>query len=166
MEGWTIALIAAGQILALAALQGWITSRKEKRDREARAQEKLEDWRRQDEVAKRVADAATAVSEVARVAAESDKRMTAKLDEGLEQGKAIHTLVNSDMTAARTAERAALKLLVIQLVKHNKLSEAEQDEIVRVEKRINELDQILADRLAAQHKVDDDAAAAAAKPAP
>ena len=74
-----------------------------------------------------------------------------------DQGKAIHVLVNSDMTAARTAERAALKLLVIAIRKTNGHTPDEQKEIQRVEERIEELDQILADRLAAQREVDAEA---------
>jgi len=179
-----LAFIALLPPLLLAGVTGWITSRKEKRDAERaltaaqaiadlKREEKLEDWRRQDEVAERAAKAATEVKivakqaadaafllveaqketiartdEVARVAAENDKHISEKLE-------AIHILVNSDMTAARTAERAALKLLVIALQKNAAtLSSAEQDEIVRVEKRITELDQILADRHAAQELVE------------
>jgi hypothetical protein len=195
MEPVTVALVAGAQVILLALITGWVTSRKEKRDAERliaaalaaakiktddkieearlKREEKLEDWRRQDEVAARaevVAERAAAAAdllvkaqaetikrteEVARLAMEADQRNADKLD-------AIHILVNSDMTAARTAERDSLKLLVIALKNSFNLSvklgmqptEAEQDEIVRVEKRIVELNQILADRLAAQLKVD------------
>lgn len=185
----TIAIIAVSQILLLAIVQGAITYfTKAKEASQAitaaaaaaklRSEEKAEDWRRQDDVAARVAAAAKASSdeiamradlllkaqqdtilrtdEVARIAAENDQKMNGKLD-------SIHTLVNSDMTAARTAERDSMKLLVLALKRIGTKSPEEQDEIVRVEKRIEELNQILADRLAAQAKVDADKADKAAR---
>jgi hypothetical protein len=177
------AVLAGLQILMLAGLTAWIASRKEKRDgdrkalelkteREAKAAEKAEDYRRQDEVAGRVENAArqaaaaatkldvaqkdtiARTNEVARLAAEADERTHHQLLKLAEDTQKIHTLVNSDMTAARTAERSALKLLVIQLRKADRLSTEDAEEVTRVEKRIEELDQILADRLAAQQKVD------------
>lgn len=121
---------------------------------------------RQEEIANRVAEAAKQAAdaaalllsaqadtikrtdEVAKMAAEADARVG-------EQLKKIHILVNSDMTAARTAERKALQRLLLELKKHIlDPASPEQDELVRVEKRITELDEILADRLAAQHRVD------------
>lgn len=190
----TLAVLALLPPLLLAGVTGWITSRKEKRDAERalaaaqaiadlKREEKLEDWRRQDEVADRAAKAAAEVKivakqaadaadllvaaqketiartdEVARIAAENDRHITEKLEEGLEQGRKIHILVNSDMTAARTAERDSLKLLVIALKRLAGSDEIDTDEIGRVEKRIAELDQILADRHAAQEKVEAEAA--------
>lgn len=167
-------IVAGVQVLLLAIVTGWLNRRKEDRDAERlaaaaqlaadlRSREKAEDYRRQDEVADRVTRVATKAAEVAAA-------MTKKLDEGLEQGQRIHTLVNSDMTAARTGERDAMKLLAVslksQLAVNTKggippLKEL-TDQIEYAETRIVELNQILADRLAAQAKVDRDTAAATA----
>lgn len=167
-------IIAGVQVLLLTIVTGWMNRRKEDRDAERlaeaavlaaklRSQEKAEDYKRQDEVADRVA-------QVAERAAEAAHEMTKKLDEGLEQGKRIHTLVNSDMTAARTGERDAMALLLISLksqlalnTKNGVLPLKElQEQIEYAEGRIVELNQVLADRLAAQNRVDAETTAAAA----
>jgi hypothetical protein len=190
-----LALIAVGQIVLLAVITGFIASRKEKRDAERaieaakhaaklKSDEKAEDWRRQDEVAERVAVAAKQAAdaalllvqaqedtiartdEVARVQAASDKRIVDQLLAIDEQGKKIHILVNSDMTAARTNERNQTMLTVLALRRVQALSRKlglpvdveEEESIVTAEGRIEELNQILADRLAAQHKVDAESA--------
>jgi len=135
--GVSLAVIAAVQLIVLALVQAAISARKEKRD-----------YARQDLVAERV-------EKVARLAEEADRRTQAKLKE-------IHILVNSDMTAARTAERDAMKLLVValkQVVTANTKLEISSpkeliDEIVRAEGRISELDDILAGRHAAQVRVE------------
>jgi len=132
-----LAVIAGVQLVILALVQAGISARKEKRD-----------YARQDLVALRVEN-------VARLAEEADRRTQSKLKE-------IHILVNSDMTAARTAERDAMKLLVValkQVVTANTKLEISSpkeliDEIVRAEGRISELDDILADRHAAQLRVE------------
>ena len=147
----SLAVIASLQILALTIVQAVISSRKEKRD-----------YARQDEVAERVVGAAkiaaNAAEVVARKAEESGQLLQDKLTAIDEQGKKIHILVNSDMTAARTAERDSLKLLVIALRRIGTVTgsdgESEKKEILEVEKRIKELNQILADRNAAQQKVE------------
>jgi hypothetical protein len=193
-------LLTSVQAVVTLGIMGWITSRKEKRDAEraieaAKASaelkriEKEEDYARQDLVAKRVADAAKEIKdvankaadaaallvqaqkdtiartdEVARLASESDTRIAEQLHIVIEGNQKIHTLVNSDMTAARTSERDAVKLTLIALRKVQAMSEklglpVTQDEleaIATAEGRIMDLDQILADRLAAQHKVDAD----------
>jgi hypothetical protein len=186
-----LALIAVAQIVLLAVITAFVASRKEKRDAERaieaarhaaklKSEEKAEDWRRQDEVAERVAAAAKQAAdaalllvqaqkdtiartdEVARIQAESDKRIGDQLLAIDEQGKKIHILVNSDMTAARTNERNQIVLTVLALRRVQALSrklglpvdEEEEESIVVAEKRIEELNVILADRLAAQHKVD------------
>ena len=135
--GVSLAVIAAVQLIVLALVQAAISARKEKRD-----------YARQDLVAERV-------EKVARLAEEADRRTQAKLKE-------IHILVNSDMTAARTAERDAMKLLVValkQVVTANTKMEIPSpqeliDEIERAEHRIVELNGILADRHAAQVRVE------------
>jgi hypothetical protein len=193
-------LLTGVQAVVTLGIMGWITSRKEKRDAEraieaAKASaelkriEKEEDYARQDLVAKRVADAAKEIKdvankaadaaallvqaqkdtiartdEVARLASESDTRIAEQLHIVIEGNQKIHTLVNSDMTAARTSERDAVKVTLIALRKVQAMSEklglpVTQDEleaIATAEGRIMDLDQILADRLAAQHKVDAD----------
>jgi hypothetical protein len=139
--GVSLAVIAALQLVVLALVQAAISARKEKRD-----------YARQDLVALRV-------EKVARLAEEADRRTQAKLKE-------IHILVNSDMTAARTAERDAMKLLVValkQVVTANAKLEIPSpkeliDEIARAEGRILELNDILADRHAAQVRVEHEAA--------
>jgi hypothetical protein len=177
--------IAGVQILLLTVVQSYLTGRKDLRDAAIRANEKRADYERQDQVAERVATAANTAAhaagllvkaqaetiartdEVARLAEAADKRINAQLVAIDEQGRKIHILVNSDMTAARTAERDSMKLLVLSLrnayslsVKLGvKLTGHEQEEIDRVEERIEELNQILADRLAAQAKVDAEAKA-------
>ena len=192
MEPITLAAIAGLQLILLTLVQGFVQSRKERRDsalaiETAAAQaalkkkEREEDYARQDLVAERVAAAAREVKavatqaadaaelllkaqaetvartdEVARLASEADRRIAEQLTAIDEQGKKIHILVNSDMTAARTAERDSLRALALVL---RRLSPDAKDEIVRVEKRITELDQILADRHAAQLRVEEEARA-------
>jgi hypothetical protein len=172
----TIALIAGLQVILLAVVTSSIQARKERRDAELKSKEKAEDYARQDLVAERVALAAKQAAdaaalllkaqretiartdEVARLAAEAAARVDTQLKASLEQGNKIHILVNSDMTAARTAERNSLKLLLIALRRisaSGQISPDESKEIEDVEQRIAELDQILADRLAAQHRVDE-----------
>jgi len=180
MDPATITLIAAGQVVLLAVINGLISARATRQAAALKSAEKKEDWRRQDEVAERVAkaeeQAARAAAlllkaqketiartdEVARLAAEANQRIASQLAAIDAQGNKIHILVNSDMTAARTAERDSLKLLVLALRNSHALARKlglpaegnEDDEILRVEERVAELDQILADRLAAQHRVD------------
>jgi hypothetical protein len=166
LDAATIAIVSGPiSVVLLAALQGWIASRKAQRDADIRQEEKADDYARQDLVAERVATAAykteeaarllvkaqaetiARTDEVARKAEESDKRTTDKLD-------LIHILVNSDMTAARIAERDSAKLLLIALKRIGVHDEDDHKEIIRVEDRITELDKIIADRLAAQLKID------------
>jgi len=158
-----LAVVAGVTGLLMSIAQWWLASKSKK-----------EDYARQDAVAARVESARKQVEdaakllvnaqdetnrrtdEVAKLAVESDARIQ-------EQLQKIHTLVNSDMTAARTNERNQTEMLVISLKRFKTLSEklglpvtTEEDEtIMRNEKRIVELDSILADRLAAQHKIDE-----------
>jgi hypothetical protein len=168
-----IAFIAAAQIVLLAAMNYWAASRKDLRDGNRRDKERKEDWDRQDAVANQAREAArlllnaqkesiSRTDEVAKVAAETNKNIQSQLVEVSDQGRKIHALVNSDMTAARTNERnqtvltlAALKR--VQLLSTNLGIGADQKEIEAIreaELRIKELDAILADRLAAQHALD------------
>jgi hypothetical protein len=200
----TLALIALVQIVLLALITWGGTAYKESRDAtraiaaataaaHLKSEEKQEDWRRQDEVARRVETAAEAAKdvatqtaaaakllveaqertiqatqEVARLAAESDARVDKQLTHVIAGNERIHTLVNSDMTEARTAERdqviltlAALRRVQAMSEKlHVPVTQEEIDTIFAFEARIVTLNQILADRLAAQHQVDLTAAAA------
>ena len=153
LQPWALAAIAALQILGLAIIQSLTGWRKDVRDTEARRKDKEEDYARQDVVAARLATIQSAnimrTEEVARVAALANKNIAIQL-------KTIHTLVNSDMTAARTAERDSLKLLVIALKRIGQPEDIK--ELKEAEDRIEELNQILADRMAAQLKVDAEAA--------
>jgi hypothetical protein len=110
-----------------------------------RRAEKREDWARQDKVAERV-------ERVAKVAAAAQSANTATLHQ-------IHTLVNSDMTAARTAELTTTRLLILSLKRQSPDDPTVADAITTAEARATELEQILADRLVAQRKVESDAAA-------
>jgi hypothetical protein len=215
-----LALIAGLQLIVVTRTNASVAAAAELRAAKIRAEEKAEDWRRQDVVAEKVATAAKQAAdaaallvaaqaaaevrqdavaarvataagqaaeaadlllkaqaesiartdEVARIAAEADTRVQAQLTALDEQGKKIHTLVNSDMTAARTAERDAMKLLLISLrqvaaanVKMELPTPAElTEQIEYASGRILELDQILADRMAAQKRVDDQTTDAAA----
>jgi hypothetical protein len=151
----SLAIMSTIQIIMLAAMNAWSDSRKAKAQalvseqiEERKHRDKLEDYRRQDEVA--------------RLVKESSTQTEIKLKELNEQGQKIHTLVNSDMTAARTSERDTMKSLLVALkqiqaanLKLGVSSSKEMiDQIYSTEDRIEELNRILADRLAAQQKVD------------
>lgn len=193
--GIGLAVVTLLQVILMAGITAWSASRKEKRDAERliaaaeaashlRTIEKEEDWRRQDLVADRVAAAARQAAdaaqllvkaqaetiirtdEVARIAAAADQRVQEQLKAIDEQGKKIHILVNSDMTAARTNERDQTRLTLIALRRVQALSESlglpiTEEEIAAIqaaEDRIVELDVILADRHAAQLIVEAEAA--------
>ena len=151
-----IPVIAGLQVLLLAVVTSWLQGRKDRRDAELKSREKAEDYARQDAVAEKV-------ERVAIAAANAAKEARAQLAAIEKQGKEIHTLVNSDMTAARTSERDSTKLLLIALKQVRTLSEktgvpldtGSEEQITAAEARVVELDHILADRLAAQTKVDE-----------
>lgn len=115
----------------------WLTGRQ-------RHAEKVEDWRRQDEVAARLVVANKVVS------ANSDKldANTDKLDE-------IHTLVNSNMTKVMQAELDATvreAALMREVVELNRAAGREPtqhmlDAIVETDAKINELRANIKDRL-------------------
>lgn len=152
-------------------------------------QEKEEDWKRQDEVAARLAEKQVATvretaetsakllaaqqatiartDEVARLAAEANAVNSAKLDQIDAQAKQIHILVNSDMTAARQSELDQTRAMLVVLERVVALREAgvppaESDVVAigRAQARISELEQILADRLEQFQKAESEAAAA------
>lgn len=218
-----IAAIACIQVILLAIVVGVVNAHAARQAARLKSEEKAEDWRRQDEVALRVAEAAqqaetaakllvaaqeqaseradrvavevtvaakqaadaatlllnaqadtiARTDKVAALAAESDLRVQSQLAALDVQGKKIHTLVNSDMTLARMNERdtmmqhlASLKLVQALSIRleGNALTgrRAEDVEVLEegriaieaAQKRIEELNQILAERAAAQQKVD------------
>ncbi len=190
-----LAFVASVQILLLTIVQGMLDARKERRTADLKRQEKLddaalkqqeraEDNARQDLIAARAAAVAAQTAkaaglllsaqqetiartdEVARLAAEAVSKINEQLTALDEQGKKIHILVNSDMTAARTNERDQTKLTLVALKRVQALSASlglpidptELEAISAAEVRIVKLDNILADRLAAQRIVDHDQA--------
>ncbi len=190
-----LAFVASVQILLLTIVQGMLDARKERRTADLKRQEKLddaalkqqeraEDNARQDLIAARAAAVAAQTAkatgllfsaqqetiartdEVARLAAEAVSKINEQLTALDEQGKKIHILVNSDMTAARTNERDQTKLTLVALKRVQALSASlglpidptELEAISAAEARIVKLDVILADRLAAQRIVDHDQA--------
>jgi hypothetical protein len=177
MQTWQIVALGVVQAVVLALIGGvlaWVMARQTAKNKAA---EKEQDWKRQDLVADRVEAAAkdlidaqertiNAAREVARLRAEEVLRIERQLQVVIEGNDKIHTLVNSDMTARITDVRDATRLTVLALKRVQAISakhgiavgKSEQDAIDVAEARIVELDTILADRLAAQHKVDAQAA--------
>ena len=171
----TVVAITASNALMVIVLNNIFAARKDTRDARLRQTEKAEDYARQDLVAARVAAAAEQTATAARLLVNSNADQNARGDEVARlaaesnstiqsQLKAIHGLVNSDMTDARTNERDQTKLTLIALHRVQALSEklgllvsqADLDTIKAIEERIVELDLILAARLVAQHQVDAD----------
>ncbi len=74
--------------------------------------EKEDDWRRQDEVARRAAEASRAILQSNQDLHETTNENSAKLDRAAEATAVIHTLVNSSMTEAKKSELRALKAQV------------------------------------------------------
>lgn len=152
-----------------------IAAKAAKADEERKRRERQEDNDRQDQIAARVEGAATlaataatnlaeaqaatiaAAELVAKKAAETDAAVTEKLEQ-------IHGLVNSDMTAARHAERDAVRnaaakaRLNMSLMKRLAMPIPPEDvaALELLDARVEDLNNILADRLAAQTKIDDD----------
>jgi hypothetical protein len=150
----------------------------------SRRAEKKEDWirqdavaaeakRQQDEVANKASEAAElllaaqertirATDQVAFVARQNASDTTIRLQELKEGQTVIHTLVNSDMTAARQNERVATQALLMALRKVVRLDEdagrqtSDEDKAIieTTETKIKELDQILADRAHQQEMAD------------
>lgn len=126
-----------------------------------RREDKREDWARQDAVADQVADAARKAEEVAAQAAgaadlllAANERVAHTAAVTNEKLDVIHTLVNSNMTAAMQAELTAVEaqravlLEVITLKEDSGVSTVDPRATVDVlESRISELRAVLADRL-------------------
>jgi hypothetical protein len=177
---WQIALTLFASITA-PLIVVWLNNRGLAKTQAAaakiRRQEKEEDWARQDEVARKAREtaaeqinaarnAATQVKEVARVAAESAAVTAAQLDALSDQTRQIHTLVNSDMTAARQDaldQMRASRLLLIRAAgpARREWSAEDQETITALDERIAEQERILADRLVALRRVEAQNAASA-----
>lgn len=135
MDAAVAVVVAAAIACAGPLLLDWRTGQR-------RARERKEDFARQDIVAGKV-DQVAAAAKVATVETASQLRQ-------------IHTLVNSDMTAARQGQLDQTRLSLILLRKIVAMAEsagraATVDELAAIEeteKRIGELEGILADRLA------------------
>jgi hypothetical protein len=187
-----VAAVSLIGVLAVGVLApAWLLSRTEKIHREDREA----DWERQDKVAekaakaaedlatsqKKIADQAAVAAqllvdaqaetirrtnEVAAAAAERDSQVALQLSRIDAQAQRIHTLVNSDMTAARQSERDQTIAMTAVLRKVIALAESRgqvPDEtdiqaLAAAERRVTELDQILADRLAQMRVVEAEAA--------
>lgn len=136
-----ISLLAFAGVILSPILVAWLTGKQ-------RHQEKLQDWERQDQVA-------TKVSEAAEKLAESNKIMTASAESTGRKLDVIHTLVNSNMTAALQGElNATLRELammqeVLALKSKSGLTPTPEAlaAIQSAEKAIAELTTTLAERL-------------------
>jgi hypothetical protein len=110
--------------------------------------DRLADYQRQDEVARLAAQAVEAQSSQAQAA-------DWKLDSLARQAERIHTLVNSDMTAARQSELDQTRVLLAVLRRVVGLSKtrgqqpepADLEALENAEARAAELERMLADRL-------------------
>jgi len=147
----TLAAVLVTSLISPAVL-AYLTNR-------SRSADKKLDWEREDKVAAKAEEAAKLLLQsnkaVAKIAADNTEKMLF----GLER---IHTLVNSDMTAARSEQRDQARLTLAGLRKIIRLdedagrepSQDDLDAIEAAEKTIKKLDIILADRLAQQRKVE------------
>lgn len=125
------------------------TERMHREDRQA-------DYARQDEVAVRAAEASEALLHEQRQIASGTKAANGKLDQLDKQARRIHTLVNSDMTAARQSELDQTRAVAVVLRRVIEIARAapgqmplpgDLEALERAEERIAELQAILADRL-------------------
>jgi hypothetical protein len=147
MTNFEVIVTAIGSPAVLAILSSYLTNR-------ARRKEKVEDWKRQDEVADRVKEAATLVQEVAKTAAETTTDTNGKLDELKKGQKQIHTLVNSNLTASMRRELDATvrelagmnELVAVKRKLGDEPSEATLTTIKVTEETIRELTATLNDR--------------------
>lgn len=145
--GWVAAIVAIGTVLS-PVLLAWLTGRQ-------RQAEKREDWKRQDQVAEQAAKAAALLLAQNEVVAEAAGVINEKLD-------TIHTLVNSQMTAALQSELDAVTRELAMMREVVALRQANGQEPSResvgamaaTEAKITELQSVLADRSASQAQVD------------
>jgi len=158
-----IAAIVAGTTIVSAVITGWQRRAEKKQEAEQRRLEKVEDYRRQDEVSDKVDAAAKQAATAASLLVESNKKVAdtaksqgAKLDQ-------IHVLVNSNMTASMQGELDAYKSNLVLLEEISSLRKAAGQDpspttmavIESTKKKIAELDAQLADRLKNTQKADE-----------
>jgi hypothetical protein len=148
----TLVVSVAGVIFASVTAPLILAHRTERIHRE----DQLADYQRQDKVAAAAAAAAVA-AQAAAAAAQSQAADTAsKLDDLSAQTQRIHTLVNSDMTAARQEELDQAESLIVVLERVIALAKdrgvlpdpSDSDALARTQRRRDQLELILADRLA------------------
>ena len=157
-----VALAVVTSIFASVTAPLILAHRTERMHRE----DQLADYQRQDKVAAAAAAAAVAAQEAARVAqaqaqvAQSQAVDAAsKLDDLSAQTQRIHTLVNSDMTAARQEELDQAESLIVVLKRIIQLAKdkgimpdpSDTDSLERTTRRRDQLELILADRMAQFH---------------
>jgi hypothetical protein len=121
---------------------------------------------------KRIADQAAEAARLLVVnnelVAASTRSLDIKLDQNLAQSKRIHTLVNSDMTAARQSELDQTRAIVVVLERVISMDRSrgtvpdhkDVEALEAATQRISELEAILADRLAQMREVEADTAQA------
>jgi hypothetical protein len=127
----------------------------------ARRKDKQLDWAREDVVAKKAEEAARLLVESNKEIADKVEKASKNTDSQLRQ---IHTLVNSDMTAARMDQRDQTRLTLLATKKIIQLdrdagrvpSPEDMDAIATAETQIRKLDAILADRAEQQKQVENE----------
>jgi hypothetical protein len=139
-DGVWIALIVAVTSTSGPLLLAWLTNR-------ARSEDKQEDWARQDAVAAQAAEAAALLLK-------ANERVAAATDQTNQKLDVIHTLVNSNLTAAMLAELSATEagLVLMREMVDDRLQRGVQPSpeatarIRNTETRINELRAQVTDR--------------------
>ena len=157
----TLVISVAGVIFASITAPLILAHRTERMHRE----DMLSDYQRQDKVAAAAAAAAVAAQEAARQAQEQAVSAAAKLDDLSAQTQRIHTLVNSDMTAARQEELDQAESLIVVLNRVIQLARdkgmmpdpSDIDALERTQRRRDQLELILADRLSQFHASEEEA---------
>ena len=168
MDAAVAIVVAGGMAFASPLFLNYLTTRTRRRER-------AEDFARQDEVAREAREVARQAREAAVLLSRAQELTIAKTDEVAETArvesakttsalKQIHTLVNSDMTAARQGElnqaRTTLTALraIIELGENvgRPVTVDQLAAIEETEKRITELEQILADRMTQMRIVEEE----------
>lgn len=163
MSDTVIQSVISGAVSAcLLAIPLIIASYRKSKDKREEMAAKRQDWERQDEVAKRVAEAAAQLVESnAKVTANANE-VNGKLDSLGEQSKTIHDLVNSNMTAQIEDSMLSKKREVVALKAFMELQKAQHIEpaadalgiIKATEEQIAELQSRLNDRKKQQEVID------------
>jgi CRISPR/Cas system CMR subunit Cmr4 (Cas7 group RAMP superfamily) len=151
----TLVVSVAGVIFASVTAPLILAHRTERMHRE----DQLEQYRREDKVAAAAAAAAAAAQAAARLAQQQALEAATKMDDLSAQTQRIHTLVNSDMTAARQEELDQAESLIVVLERVIALAKdrvvlpdpSDLDALERTKRRRDQLEAILADRLAQFH---------------